>query len=337
MALTAYNDIPNRQLQKAMLPFLKAAMPNLVSERFGQTFVQGEHQSKVAIFRRINKLPNTPVALVDGVTPAGVRPTSTDITVSLEQYGNFINYTDQMVDLGEPQVLAAYSERLGQQAAEVAENIRLGVLRACTNVYYNASTTASAAGVNQIMAGANGLTMQRKVVRGLMRQDARKITRVVDGSPKFNTTPVEEGYVAICHTDLAKDIRDVPGFIPTAEYGSRVAYPGELGSVEDVRYITTTLMTPDIDAGTAIASISGSALSTSGTSADVYPIIYLGADAFGTVVLRGKFAAQLLASPPKATAGDELAQRGSIGWKGYLATVICNDLWMAVGKTAASV
>lgn len=332
MALTTYQDIPNRNLQKAMLPFLQAAMPNLVSERFGQTFVQGEHNSKTAVFRRINKLPSTPVALVDGVTPAGVRPTSTDITTSLEQYGNFINYTDQMVDLGEPQVLAAYAERLGQQAAEVAENIRLGVLKACSNAFYNTSGAAARANVNQSMAGSNGLAMQRKVVRALYKQDAKRIARALDGSPKFNTTPVEEAFVALCHTDVAKDIRDMPGFVPTSEYGSRAAYPGELGSVEDMRYITTTLLTPYTDAGAAASG----GLSTSGTNADVYPILFLGADAFGTVVLRGKFAAQLLASPPKATAGDELAQRGSIGWKGWLQSVILNDLWCACGETIAS-
>jgi N4-gp56 family major capsid protein len=334
MALTTYNDIPNRQLQKAMLPFLKAAMPNLISERFGQHYVQGENQSKVAVFRRINKLPNTPVALVDGVTPAGVRPTSTDVTVSLEQYGNFINYTDQMVDLGEPQTLAEYSARLGQQAAEVAENVRLGILTACSNVYYNASSGSTVASVDQIMSGSDGIAAQRKVVRGLMRQDAKPITKVLDGSPKFNTTPVEGGFVALCHPDLAKDIRDMPGFTPVAEYGTRVPFPGEMGSVEDVRYLTTTLLTPAADVGAAAGT---TLLSTSGTSADVYPIVYLGQDAFGTVVLRGKFAAQLLASPPKPTAGDELAQRGSIGWKGYMATVITNDLWMAVLKSAASV
>jgi N4-gp56 family major capsid protein len=54
------------------------------------------------------------------------------------------------------------------------------------------------------------------------------------------------------------------------------------------------------------------------------------------VVLRGKFAAQLLVSPPKAASSDPLAQRGTMGWKSYMTTILLNDLWMAVGETAVS-
>lgn len=336
MTMSTSSDFPNRLLQKAMLPFLKAAIPNLASEQFGQTFVQGEHNGRVANFQRINKLSNTPVALIDGSTPAGIRATTTQILASLTQYGNYIEYTDEMTDLGEPAVLNAFAERLGEQAAEVAENIRLSVLKGCANVFYNTSSTALRTNVNQTMKGANGLAMQRKIVRGLLAQDAKYITKVLSGSPKANTSPVEASFVALCHTNAAADIRDLPDFKPVAEYGSMVAYPNELGSCEDVRYITSTLITPYADGGAAISGISGSALSTTGTSADVYPIIYLGKDAFGSVVLRGKFAAQLLVSPPKAAPGDALAQRGTMGWKSYMTTVLLNDLWMAVGEVCVS-
>ncbi len=332
MATTTYNDISNRQLQKAILPFLKAAMPKLVTERFGQAFVQGEGQSRVATFRRINKLDNTPVALVDGVSPTGIRPTATDIQTTLTQYGRFIEYTDQLVDFGEKGTLEEFAKRLGQNAAEVAENIRLDILKAGTNAFFNSSTTAVLASVDSTMRGSTGLNKQQAVVEALLAQDAEYHTEILAGSPAYGTTPVEAGYVAVCHPHLVKDIRAIPGFKPTAEYGQRVAFPGEIGAVEDVRYLTTSLLTPQASAGAATTGVK----STNGTNADVYPIIYIGADYFGSVVLRGKFAASLLAAPPKAQRGDELAQRGSIGWKGYMSTVILNDLWGAVLHTAAS-
>jgi len=39
---------------------------------------------------------------------------------------------------------------------------------------------------------------------------------------------------------------------------------------------------------------------------------------------------------PHASDSDPLAQRGHVGWKGYSATIILNDFWMARVETACS-
>lgn len=78
-------------------------------------------------------------------------------------------------------------------------------------------------------------------------------------------------------------------------------------------------------------------LSTTGVSADVYPILYIGADAFGIVPLKGRSALTPMVVNPTPSKSDPLGQRGHISWKAWQGTVILNDLWMARCEVAASV
>jgi N4-gp56 family major capsid protein len=63
-------------------------------------------------------------------------------------------------------------------------------------------------------------------------------------------------------------------------------------------------------------------------------MLVFGQDAYGTVALAGKNAVATFVNNPKAITGDELAQRGSVGWKGYTATVILQDAFMLRIETA---
>src|SRR5690606_38980029 len=130
---------------------------------------------------------------------------------------------------------------------------------------------------------------QRAVTRALKRQKAMKITSILDGSVNFKTTPVEAAYIAVHHTDVEQDVRNLAGFTPVAEYGSRKPVSEyELGTVEDVRYICSPDLDPFADEGGAFGGSGTNMVSTSGTNADVYPVLYFGKEAYGTVALRGQ-------------------------------------------------
>jgi N4-gp56 family major capsid protein len=68
--------------------------------------------------------------------------------------------------------------------------------------------------------------------------------------------------------------------------------------------------------------------STSGTNADVYPILFFARDAFGIVPLKGKSSMTPMVVNPKPAPGDPLAQRGTVGWKLWTSTVILQDAFM---------
>ena len=201
------------------------------------------------------------------------------------------------------------------------EAVLFGILRAGTNVFY--ANGASRVAVNTALT----LNKQRAVTRALAAQKARKISRMLSAGPGYGTSAVEAGWVAVGHTDLDSEIRNLAGFVPVAKYGSRnTISEHEVGTVEQVRYVLSPDLAPFADAGGA----KGAMTSTTGTSADVYPILFFGQDAFAQVPLKGEEAiTPMVLNPGTPSKSDPMAQRGYVSWKSYYAAVILNDLWMA--------
>ena len=344
-AITAYGDISPAVAAYSVVRMLKRAMPYLHIEKFGQTYPLPTNSTQTAKFRRYFLSGTTgsagpdanasagffiPVAttpLVEGVTPSGSILANQDYTVTLSQYGDYVTITDVIEDTHTDPVLAQATEILGEQAAVTVETLRFNVLKAGTNVFYQA---AVAGRVNVV--GPIALADQRRVTTGLNRQNSRKITSVVASTTAFNTKSVEAAYMAICHPDLETDIRNMTGFIPVASYGPHTSpFEGEIGAVEQVRYLTSTIFAPWADAGAAVGGWTGtgSGRSTSTVNLDVYPILVFGRDAFGIVPLKGKSSMTPMVVNPKPAASDPLAQRGTVGWKLWTATVILQDAFMA--------
>lgn len=326
MATTAYGDISPRTAAYAEKELLKRGIPYLVLEKFGQAKPLPEGKSKVIKFRRYTALPNTPVALTEGVTPTGQTLAATDITATLTQYGDKITITDVILDTHEDPVLNESVGLLGEQAAQMIEKMRYGVLKAGTSVQY-----ANGAARNAVNTPVS-LTVQRRCTRALKRQNGRPITSVVRSTPAFGTEAVAPAYVGLIHPDCEADVRNLVGFVPVEKYGTLTPYENEIGKCEDVRYLSSTIFEPWVDAG----GDKGAMLSTTGTKADVYPILYLARDAYGIVALKGMWAVTPMVVNPKPTDSDPLAQRGHCGWKAMQTSVILNDSWMIRAEVAAT-
>lgn len=321
-----YGDISPRTAAHAVVKMLTRGLPVLVLEKFGQTYVMPNNATKVAKWRRYNALPLATTPLVEGVTPTGKKATVTDVTATLEQYGDYIPWSDVIQDTHEDPYLAQVSDILGEQAAQTVETLRWNVLKAGTNVFL--ANGAVRTDVNTPVT----LDLQRQVTRALKRQNARMITEMVASTPAFRTEPIEAAFIALCHTDCETDIRKMDGFIPTKQYGTVTPWQNEIGSVEDVRYLRSTIFTAFADAGAATSTM----VSTSGTNADVYPILYIAKDAYAIVPLKGKDSLSIMVVNPKPVIGDPLGQKGTAGWKTMQTTVILNDLWMARLEVAAT-
>ena len=321
--LTNYGDISPRTAAFAVAKMLRRALPNLVLEKFGQTYVLPNNSSKVAMFRRYNTLAAATTPLVEGVTPVGSKLTHTDYTATLSQYGDYITLSDVVIDTHEDPVLMTAVGILGEQAALTVETIRFNVLKAGTNVYY-ASKVANRVAVTN----APTLADQRRITRGFQRQNARYITQIVKSTPDFNTESTEPGYIGLVHPDLVNDVRAMTGFINMKDYGSSMkAYEGEIGAVDDVRYIRSTVFSSWAAAGAVIGATG--LVSSDATNIDVYPILYLTADAYGIVPLKGQTSLTPMIVNPKPTDSDPMAQRGKAAWKTMQTAVILNELWMA--------
>jgi N4-gp56 family major capsid protein len=334
--MLAYGDISPAISAYAVVRMLKRAVPMLQLERFGQVYVLPTNSTQTAKFRRYYMVGATGAAgnssgnfsqptaitpLVEGVTPAGSTITNQDYTVQLSQYGDFITFTDVIQDTHTDEVLNQMSDILGEEAATTVETLRFNVLKAGTNVFY-----ANNVGGRSSVVAAVALADLRRVATALNRQNAKKITSVVGSNTDYGTKSVEAGYMAVCHPDLETDLRTISTYKAVADYGPHTSpMEGEIGSLEQVRFLTSTVIAPFADAGGA----KGAMRSTSGTSADVYPILIFARDAFGIVPLKGHAAATMMVVNPKPASGDPLAQRGTIGWKLWTSTIILQDLFMA--------
>ena len=328
--MSVYGDITPRTAGKAMPGFLMRALPYLVLEKYLDLKPLPSNSTKVAIFRRYEALEKATTPLVEGVTPVGKNMTYTDVQCTLQQYGDYVTLTDQIADFHEDPVLQEYVGITAEQAAQTLETLRYNVLKAGLNVFYANKVVGRDSVVTAI-----SLSDQRRVTRAFKRQNAAYITKKTASTPNYGTVAVRASYIGLVHPDLENDIRALTGFKDAVDYGaSQAADEFEIGTVEDVRYIRSTIFESFADAG----SNKGTMVSTSGVKADVYPIIYLAAHAAASVPLKGKNAitAPIVRNPGTISDSDKLGQRGHVGWKAYFGCVILNNLFLARLETGAT-
>jgi N4-gp56 family major capsid protein len=324
MAQTTYGDISPAVAASAAVEMLKRGQPNLVIQQFLQSKPLGKNQTDTMKFRRYERLSAATTALTEGVTPTGSTPTKTDYSATLGQYGDFLELTDKIADMHTDPVLKEYSGMLGEQAALTLDTLAFNILKAGTNLIR--ANGAARTDINTPLT----LNLQRKAVRALKRQYGEKITSKISSSAKFNTESVKPAYIGLVHPDMTFVIRDMVGFKDVVDYGGGMdMYMGEIGSVEEVRYIESTVFAPWADGGGAKAGSGTTMISTAGTLADVYPVLYLARDCAGAVALKGANAITPgVLNPGVMREGDPLGQRGYVSWKTYYTAVILNQSFM---------
>jgi N4-gp56 family major capsid protein len=260
----------------------------------------------------------------EGVTPAADTLVASDVTATLQQYSCLYAVTDKTFDLYEDDVPAEMKKQAGERIGLLREMVRYGALKGLTNLFYG-GTGNSIATVN----GTLSLNLIRKVTRSIKGNHGKMITSILAPSPNFATAPVEASYLVFCSTDLEPAIRDLPGFKHVAEYGNRkVVHEQEIGSVESFRFVLSPELAANTDAGAATGS---TGLYSSGTKVDCYPVIVVAEDAWGQVALRGADSMDVSWIPPgQKDKNDPLGQRGYIGAKTYMTSVILNNGWAAL-------
>ena len=306
--------------------FLERAKPLLLFSLFGQNRPLKTKNSKTIKFRRYNALAAATTPLTEGVTPSGNDLSVTDLTATVAQYGDFIKITD-MVDLTNPDpVLTEGAQVLGEQAAETIDTLVRDVLVAGTSVAY--ANGSARADVNTLITK----DLIAKRVRLLKNQKARKITAMLGAGPGYNTVPINAAYVGFVHPDVSYTIKNLTGFVPVEKYPSQQTLPGEIGSIEEVRFIETTQAPVFAGAG----ATGGSNVKETGSNADVYATIIVGANAYGIVPLdmNGGIIVKPLGS---GGTEDPLEQRATEGWKVAFTSKILNDAFMTRIESAASV
>lgn len=326
-----YGDISPRVGIYVVANFLVHAQPTLILERFAMTMAVPKNKSQTIKWRRPIPYAISTEQLVEGVTPAPQGISYEDVTGVLAQYGAWIGLTDVLMDTHEDDQLKTMTMLAGEQAALTKERILWNMMVGGTNVIYSGDATSRGT-----VEAPIDLDTLRLVQRTLKVAMAKPITRMIDASERIATQPVAPAYVGVGHTNLEQDFRAITGFVPREQYSNttKLLSEFEIGKVEDLRIILSPHLTYFPSAGAASTGV----LTTNGTNADVYPLVFFGQDAFAATPLKGMDSARVVVKNPQMGTSyeDPLGQRGFVAWKMWYSATRLNEAWIVRVETAAS-
>lgn len=320
-----YGDINGTIAARLEKQALRHVKPFLVLEVGAKKFTQPKNATQTIRFRRAIPYAPATTPLSEGVPPAATQIRYEELDVALRQYGGYTPITDFIVDMHTTPVLSDVNMLNAEQVAQTREALLWGKLKAATNVQY----VGGVAGLSNVTAQLTK-SEQQKAIRTLQRNKGKKYTKIVTGGVKENTTPIEAAYLAFVHTDVEKDIRAMEGFVPVAKYGSQTTVSEhEFGSVDNVRYISSPDLDPQLDAGGTRTN----QVTSGGAKCDVYTALYCSQDAYGCVNFAGQGSfTPVVRNVGKPTDTDPLGQVGHIGWKMRTAEMILNADWLVAVK-----
>ncbi len=317
MAITTLTEIPagvNNFYDRKML---KAARPLLVHLRWGQVRDIPQHESLTIKFRRYTLLTEATTALSEGVTPSGSQLSITNITAVVAQYGDYVTLTDKLLLTTLDPVLSETADILGQQAGNTLDILCRDVIGAGTTINY-ASTAVSTATVTAAMLITRDEV--RQSVRTLQSNNARKMTRMVNPSTGFNTSPINAAFIGICSPGTLFDLKNISGWIRVEEYANKSdVMDGEVGALDDVRFVMTT-----------------NALTEGNGTITVHHTLILAMDFYGITRISGAAMKNIIKPLGSSGAADPLDQRQTSGWKATFVAKILNEAFASRIEHAVS-
>lgn len=339
MTMQTYNLVPSRSPIYAERAMLAHAQPLMVFSNFGKQVEMPKNKTDTIVLRRAlpvdaNSSTQAPIVnasdylLQEGVTPSARTIQYFDVQAVMQQYGILFKLSSKAQTLYEDNIPGDMVELTGEHLGTLQEMIAINVVKGGTNVVY--ANGAARATLNTPV----NLSRLRNVARVLENGHAKRVTKRLAPSASFATAPVHPAYVVFIHTDLEADIRNMPGFIPVAEYGSfQTIHEREVGAVEQFRFISTTYLRPYLAAGSA--TLNGM-LGTGNT--DVYPIIVTAQDAWGQVAVKGMGAIKPVYLPPsQVNHANPLAMFGYVGAQFWKTAVRLNENWMVRYEVCATI
>lgn len=312
MGMTGTGQVPSAVNNFYDRVMLIRAVAFFVHTNWAQIRDIPRNNSETIKFRRYGNLAAATNALSEGVTPTGSQLSITDITATVQQYGDFVTMTDKFLFTTLDPVLTETAEILGDQAGDTIDQLTRDVLAAGTTIQY-ASTATQRTDITAAMKMTGAEV--REAVRTLQKNKARPITTMVNPSNMYGTVPLEACYVGIISPDTLMDLKSDASWVPVARYsevGQKMPY--EKGAVDEVRFVMTQnakVFTAGGDGGV-----------------DVHATIILGQNAYGITRITGEAMRNIVKPLGSAGTSDPLDQRATSGWKATFVAKRLNDAFM---------
>lgn len=263
---------------------LRTFEPNLVHLQFGDEHRMPPHSGLVMNMRKLIPLETNTKALSEGDPGESVMLAETEVTVQLQQYGEYARCTDKLDLTHLDMDIMRRTKLFGDAGARSIDAVVREELAKCANVIY---------------AGGKASRAELTAADKLTSRELRKAVKTL----KKNHAQTFGGYfVAIIGPDAMYDLQEDEAFVKVSQYQDKEnIYTGEVGRLFGVRLVETT--EAKIFEGTGA------------DGADVASVIVLGQYAYGVTSLKGAKPRVIVKPAGSAGTADPLDQISTVGWK----------------------
>ena len=263
---------------------LRTFEPNLVHLQFGDEHRMPPHSGLVMNMRKLIPLETNTKALSEGDPGESVMLAETEVTVQLQQYGEYARCTDKLDLTHLDMDIMRRTKLFGDAGARSIDAVVREELAKCANMIY---------------AGGKASRAELTAADKLTSRELRKAVKTL----KKNHAQTFDGYfVAIIGPDTMYDLQEDEAFVKVSQYQDKEnIYTGEVGRLFGVRLVETTEAKIFEGAGAS--------------GADVASVIVLGQYAYGVTSLKGAKPRVIVKPAGSAGTADPLDQISTVGWK----------------------
>lgn len=169
--------------------------------------------------------------LTEGTKMVGKAMSSSMKSIKVYEYGNSITVSQLLIQASFDDVMASATALLGRDYAIVLDTELRDTALSGTNVVYASKKDGTKVSARTDLV--EGCTLKVSTIK-----DAIEIL-ATNNAPKYNN----ESWICFVHPHQSRGIRDDHAWINASNYGApELQFIGEIGRIDDTRFIETTLM-----------------------------------------------------------------------------------------------
>lgn len=289
--------------------FLARAEYEYIFNQGAQMRTQPANEGKQVVFTRHTPLATATTALTEGVNPAEVNLTATNVSATLSEYGNtvrisrFLSLTS--IDANNKEKIEVVGQNMGETLDELTRN---ELFTGATTQLAGGKSALTDVAITDVLSVAE----LRKAVRTLKKNKARRYQDPV--APWLGKVGPDTSYdLTTDSTFLSADIYD---------NGATKLYNGELGKILGVRLLESPNQKETTDGGAS--------------NADIISNFIHGSDAFGCIDLVGDKPQVYIIPNTNIDSGNPAGRFSMVSWAASYVCKTLNGNWLINIKTGAT-
>lgn len=230
--------------------------------------------------------------------------------ITVQEHGNAVSNSELLIQSSFDDIMATTTTLLGRDYALVMDCELRDVALSGTNIVYGGQRNSRA-----------NVTAADKLTVAVIK-DAIEIL-ATNNAPKYGNLY----WICFVHPHQSRDLRDDSAWINASNYGApEQMFTGEIGRIDDTRFIETTLMCNGAAAATDPSYKAALKSGTSGNQTDIYQAVIFGDQYFGI--------AWSLPVELRDNGTEDFGRKRSLAWYAIWGTGLLHNDYGVVIETA---